>query len=710
MTGGRRALGTLAAAVLLPATLLPVSLLPAAPAATGSVPPAQSSRSAAAGELSSRHREFVEMVTYLIDLQEQRIFEGLSTEWQRDRFIETFWERRDPIPVTPENEFRIEYLRRWEYVNDVLGRDTPVPGWKTDRGRVYLVNGPPFRVHPYPNTQELWPLEVWEYHDSPRPGMPSFYEIIFFKPRVFNEWRLYSPAVDGPEALLITTPADIDNLNLPQIATKYPIVFTAAAQVAPGYGTLGSETVIARVMAPPPPPRPLALGDYLEGEAETSFLAAGPMRVHMQAAGFADPELEGYVDVALEVPAAETTFVHVDGTYIANYEVELEVETRAAGTWKNGKRSLVARIPEQDFERVRGLPMLFRERVWLLPGSYRVRALLTEVATRRIGVADAVAEVPAPAALVVGTPSLFYVTEDLREGDRGDWRSFLPWVGSRLPRRYPVGCVVRVLGRGEGGAPSGAPPEGLELEYRLLQSGSVAWTESWSGDPAPRPDGAAWSVVRKLDLEGVPLGGYELEVRARLAGSAAEPPVELGVVGSRRIELVDDFLPLARLLPVRPEPEGPAVAHHRIGQQLLRRDDFPGARRHFETAVRLEPRNPTFQIDAAKTLVLTGELEVAGFLLSEALNRAPNEQEGWATLGLLRIQQEDFAGAIDAYERGLDLAPGTPAIYNGLAEAYLSTGQTARALEMLEASLQINPEQEQVRRLRDRLKEGDGGN
>ena len=94
---------------------------------------------------------------------------------------------------------------------------------------------------------------------------------------------------------------------------------------------------------------------------------------------------------------------------------------------------------------------------------------------------------------------------------------------------------------------------------------------------------------------------------------------------------------------------------------------------------------------------------------SRATTREPDNQEGWATLGLLRLQQQNFAGAVEAYQTALDVAPGTPAVYNGLAEAFLSNGQMPEALEMLELSLEINPSQQQVRQLVDRLKSGDLG-
>ena len=419
-----------------------------------------------------QHEKWLDLVGYIIEEDEKRLFEGLQAAWQRERFIEAFWQRRDPVPVTPENEFRAKYMRRWEYVNDVLARDTPVPGWRTDRGRVYLVNGPPFKILPYPNTQQLYPLEIWEYRDTSRLGMPDFYQIIFFKPRVFNEWRLYSPAVDGPEALIIANPSNISNIDLPQLATKFPMVFTAAQRVTPGYDVLGSEAVIARTMAPPKPPRPLSLFYRPEGAVDSTFLSAGPIDFDIQANGFVHAELEGYVDIAIEVPYTAGTFIELEDSFVLNYKLELEVETTDAGTWRDSAGSLVVRIPKEDFYRVDGLPILHRQRLWLLPGTYKVRALLTEVATNHVGAAEAMATIPERKGLVVGSPSLFYATEEKApSGGRGDWRVALPLVDSRLRLGASVGCVVRVINYGVDGLNA---LDDLEIEYLLWQEGEIA--------------------------------------------------------------------------------------------------------------------------------------------------------------------------------------------------------------------------------------------
>jgi GWxTD domain-containing protein len=116
-----------------------------------------------------------EDVVYIITDRERAEFKSLRTDAERDHFIEQFWARRDPTPGTPENEFKDEHYRRIAYAN---GRFTisALPGWKTDRGRIYIQYGPPDEIDSHPSggayTREseqgggqtvTYPFEQWRY-------------------------------------------------------------------------------------------------------------------------------------------------------------------------------------------------------------------------------------------------------------------------------------------------------------------------------------------------------------------------------------------------------------------------------------------------------------------------------------------------------------------------------------------------------------------
>ncbi len=96
-------------------------------------------------ELETPYRKWLnEDVAYIITDEERKAFKRLSTDDEREAFIEAFWQRRDPTPDTEENEYKEEHYRRIAYANDHFA--SGIPGWKTDRGRIYIMYGPPDEI------------------------------------------------------------------------------------------------------------------------------------------------------------------------------------------------------------------------------------------------------------------------------------------------------------------------------------------------------------------------------------------------------------------------------------------------------------------------------------------------------------------------------------------------------------------------------------
>ena len=93
-------------------------------------------------ELETPYRKWLnEDVAYIITEEEKDAFKRLQTDDEREQFIEQFWLRRDPTPDTDENEFKEEHYRRIAYADEHFA--SGIPGWKTDRGRIYIMYGPP---------------------------------------------------------------------------------------------------------------------------------------------------------------------------------------------------------------------------------------------------------------------------------------------------------------------------------------------------------------------------------------------------------------------------------------------------------------------------------------------------------------------------------------------------------------------------------------
>ncbi len=114
--------------------------------------------------LDPASKDFYETARLIITRQEKDIFNHLPDQESRKEFISDFWEKRDPDPDTEENEFKEEFFRRIDYAN--LRFREGIPGWKTDRGRIYIYLGPPDKVdqRPFINYPDVKGLIWWGYY------------------------------------------------------------------------------------------------------------------------------------------------------------------------------------------------------------------------------------------------------------------------------------------------------------------------------------------------------------------------------------------------------------------------------------------------------------------------------------------------------------------------------------------------------------------
>jgi GWxTD domain-containing protein len=138
-------------------------------------------------------------VAYIITDAERTAFKNLQSDPEREHFIEQFWLRRDPTPGTPENEFKEEHYRRIAYANDHFA--AAIPGWKTDRGRIYITYGPPDEKETHPSggtytrpasegggTITAVPFEQWLYRHIEGVGENIIIE--FVDPNRNGEFRM----------------------------------------------------------------------------------------------------------------------------------------------------------------------------------------------------------------------------------------------------------------------------------------------------------------------------------------------------------------------------------------------------------------------------------------------------------------------------------------------------------------------------------------
>jgi GWxTD domain-containing protein len=158
-----------------------------------------------------------EDVVYIISEEEKKVFKNLQNDEERESFIEQFWLRRDPDPRTSENEFKEEHYRRIAYANERFA--SGYPGWKSDRGRVYIVFGEPAEIEAHPSggtyerlpwegggTTSTYPFERWRYRHI--DGIGDDVEIEFVDASMSGEYRMAMSA-DEKDALMMVPGAGL---------------------------------------------------------------------------------------------------------------------------------------------------------------------------------------------------------------------------------------------------------------------------------------------------------------------------------------------------------------------------------------------------------------------------------------------------------------------------------------------------------------------
>jgi len=186
-------------------------------------------------QLAHIYRKWLqEEVAYIITPNERKVFLQLDTDRERDMFIETFWKQRDPNPNTPENEFKIEHMRRLLYANEKIGRGSPSPGWRTEMGRIYIILGEPKTIERYENMTEVYPTIVWFYQGFGKYGLPDAFSVVFFKQEGAGDYVLYSPLLHGPQKLLVNYMGDVND---------YVQAYNEMARVSPNLANVSISLV-----------------------------------------------------------------------------------------------------------------------------------------------------------------------------------------------------------------------------------------------------------------------------------------------------------------------------------------------------------------------------------------------------------------------------------------------------------------------------------
>jgi TonB family protein len=186
-----------------------------------------------------------EDVVYIITDAERAEFLKLSTDDQRDKFIKQFWQYREPPPGAPPHNAKAEHYRRIAFANEHFGTASGTPGWKTDRGHLYIIFGPPDEITSHPSGVQFVPIpfELWDYRHV--EGLAESINFDFMDPLKNGDYHLaWNPLMDrNTYGVAIRVGANVQEHNL---VTKIEPIYPALAMWAHIQGTVRLTVIIGK--------------------------------------------------------------------------------------------------------------------------------------------------------------------------------------------------------------------------------------------------------------------------------------------------------------------------------------------------------------------------------------------------------------------------------------------------------------------------------
>ncbi|HSP63029.1 MAG TPA: GWxTD domain-containing protein, partial [Pyrinomonadaceae bacterium] len=397
-----RRLSRLAVAFLSLTFALPAGLAQKKKANDQSQDPSQRERNVKP-ELKKAYKDWLEKdVAYIITDEERKAFKKLATDDERERFIEEFWRRRDPDPDTDENEYREEYYERIAYANEHFA--SGIPGWKTDRGRIWIMYGKPDETESHPSggsynrepqegggSTTTYPFERWFYRYL--PGVGSGVEIEFVDPTGSGEYRI-ARNPDEKDAMLNVPGAGLTLAEEMGLSNKADRVANIGGTGTVGY-TRESDSPFSRLqlLADLNRPPQIKFND-LASAVNTPVIEDNPLNFDVRVDFFRQSDER--VITAFTVQTDNQNLVFKDSGGLLEAQLNIfgkitHVSGRRAGVFED---PVITRATAEELTDAKGRKSAYQKAVALAPGRYRVDIIVRDIASGATGVRHQGFEVP----------------------------------------------------------------------------------------------------------------------------------------------------------------------------------------------------------------------------------------------------------------------------------------------------------------------------
>jgi GWxTD domain-containing protein len=346
-------------------------------------------------------------VVWIITDEEAKSFKSLSNDEERDAFIEQFWLRRNPNPDSPDNEFREEHYRRIQYANDHFAAGKP--GWKTDRGHIYISFGAPDSIDAHPSggsynrpieegggTTSTFPFETWHYRHL--DGIGENIDLEFVDSCQCGDYH-YTFDRSEKDALKMVPNAGLtqwEEMGMSKKADRFKGGSLEALGQGPNSSTNAAKEfdrieMAAKLFAPPP----IKFTD-LEGFISEHKLLGGPVFPFDVRTDFVKvTDSTVLVPITVQLKNRDMTFVTKDGVSKSVVNILIKVTTLTHKTVQTQEDTVQVEQPVELLEKSLDKKSVYWKALPLMPGLYRLDIAIKDVNNPdHVGIYGSSLEVP----------------------------------------------------------------------------------------------------------------------------------------------------------------------------------------------------------------------------------------------------------------------------------------------------------------------------
>lgn len=644
-------------------------------------------------DLPERHKKWLEEeVVYIILPVEKDVFLQLETDREREMFIEAFWKHRDPTQGTPLNEFKDEHYRRIQYANYNYGRATPKPGWKTDRGRTYIVLGEPRDIERI-NESGVYNTEVWFYQGLTQYGLPSGFSVVFFQKDGVGEYVLYSPTMDGPQALMTNYMGDrADYLSAfkelrqinPQLA-NVSMSLIPGETASMGRPSLSSDVLLQQMYTVPQKQfedkyaqKFLIYKDIVEVDYTANYIDSNALVKLVR-----EPSGDFFVHYLIEINRFSVE--QFENKFVTHLKINGTVSDQEGKTIHQYERALPVELSQEQLQRITYLPFAFYDMFPLIPGSYKFSVLLKNEASkeftsieRDIIVPEEVS-MPFLSAMVLGYNSQTDINENLKPFKFGKQRIYCQ-PSKIYHQRDKLYLVFQIMGLNRD------LQQRAVLQYEILKEDQPVFVISRKLMDYPDP----LSIQEQFLLQDYSPAHYQMVVKLMDGDqeilSEREHFEITPTTGVPR--------PWAHSTSLYP-PSHPSYSLTK-GRQYFNKGEIVKARIELEKAYARQPNVEDIALPLANIYMTLKDPARVRNILAPFAEAEEAKYETLFFLGKANQAMGEYDRAITLYDRAITSHGINIYLLNALGECYEALGNAEEALAAWEKSLEIRPDQQDI--------------